>query len=119
MCIMVALLPSTDALHGAGYPHGDDRRGVIPGVLEAALERRHELRQLGDLLAIAIGRFRQLGEVWRGLKGAALIVRRRDAVALGVGVAQARSASAVGAVHKHHRHVRSLWWPAAQRAGKG
>src|SRR5712691_10778470 len=86
MCIMVALLPSTDALHGAGYPHGDDRRGVIPGVLEAALERRHELRQLGDLLAIAIGRFRQLGEVWRGLKGAALIVRRRDAVALGVGV---------------------------------
>src|SRR4029450_10845135 len=104
MCSRVALLPSTDALHRAGYPHGDDCRGVIPGVLEAALERWRELRQLGDLLAIAIGPPRPLGEVWRRPKGTARIVRRRDAVALGIGVAQTRGPGAIGAVYEHHRH---------------
>ena len=62
---------------------------MIPGVLKATLEGRRELRQLGDLLAIAVGRFRQLGEVWRGFKGATLIVRRCYAIALRVGVAEA------------------------------
>src|SRR5206468_12367551 len=83
LCIRNALFPSTDTLHGAGYPHGDDCWSVIPGVLATPLQCRRELRQLSELLAIAIGRFRQLGEVRRGLKGASLIVRRRDPVVLG------------------------------------
>jgi hypothetical protein len=33
------LLASTNPLHGARDPHGDDRRSVIPGVLEPPLER--------------------------------------------------------------------------------
>src|SRR5215510_13362550 len=108
MCLRGTLLPSTDALHGARYPHGDDRRRVIPSVLETPLKCGHQLRQFGDLLAVAIGRFRQFGEVWRRLKGAALIVRCCDAVALGIGVTQARGAGAVGAVHEYHRHVCGL-----------
>jgi hypothetical protein len=38
-----ALFSSTDALHGVGYAHGDDRRSVIPSVLEATLQCRREL----------------------------------------------------------------------------
>ena len=63
-------------LHGPGHAHGDDGRDMIPGVLEATLQRQCQLGQLGDLLAIAVDRLRQLGEVGWGLKGAALIVPR-------------------------------------------
>src|SRR5215510_11072846 len=119
MCLRGALLPSTDALYGARYLHGDDRRRMIPGVLETPLKCGRQLRQLGDLLTVAVGRFRQFGEVWRGLKGAALIVRCCDAVALGIGAAQARGAGAVGAVHEHHCHVRGLMMAGSPEGWQG
>src|SRR4029450_13338668 len=119
MCIRAVLLPSTDALHGARYLHGDDRRSVIPGVLETPLKCGRQLRQLGDLLAVAVGRFRQFGEVWRRLKGAAFIMRCCDAVALGIGVTQARGPGAVGAVHEHHRHVCGLMMASSPEGWEG
>src|SRR5262249_3022424 len=87
--LLIALFPAADALHGSGHPHGDDGRGIVAGVVEATLERWRRLCQLGDLLAIAVSRFRQLGEVRCGLKGAALVLRCRYTVALGIGTAQA------------------------------
>src|SRR5437879_7212332 len=76
-CVLrAALLPTADALHGPGDAHGDDSRGVVPGVLEATLQRGPELGQLGDLLTVAVDCFCQLGEVGGGLKGAAFVVCR-------------------------------------------
>ena len=44
--------------------------------LETTLERGRELGQLGDLLAVAVDCFCQLGKIWWHFKGAALIVCR-------------------------------------------
>jgi hypothetical protein len=42
-CIRTSRFPAADALHWPGYPHGDDRRNVVPSMLEATLEGEREL----------------------------------------------------------------------------